>query len=393
MDSHTPNSRLEILLKGIDLPDHAYEQAERRYKDLGQWIARPESTLAGHDAHVFVQGSFALGTAIRPINADEEYDLDFTCKLREGVSRDTHSQQELKDLVGGELSAYRNARQIDRPLQPKNRCWRLSYKDKDLPFHMDVVPGIRADDERRRYLREQMELRGVPAMLAQEIARKALWITDQRHRAYSTRTPDWPSSNPGGYQQWFLSRMRTLEQRVVLAEAQIDPVPVYRSKTALQQVVQLLKRHRDIRFASDPDVKPASILITTIAGEAYVHGESLTQALRRILLALDQVRVSDSDEICNPINPLENFADRWRRPDCLKLDLKRHFHEWIEAANRDFAAFLDSQHAGRLVEMAEDHFGLKFSQDAFLGIAGVVAAPAVVRQVHMESPPARPWRE
>lgn len=393
MDSRAPNSRLEVLLKGIDLPAHAYEQAESRYKDLGQWIARPESTLARHDAHVFVQGSFALGTAIRPINDDDEYDLDFTCKLREGVSRDTHSQQELKALVGGELAAYRHARQIDRPLQPKNRCWRLRYKDKELPFHMDVVPGIRADDDRRRYLREQMELHGVPTALAQDIARKALWITDQQHRAYRTRSLDWPSSNPGGYQQWFLSRMRAPEQRGVLAEAQIDPVPVYRSKTALQQVVQLLKRHRDIRFASDSDVKPASVLITTIAGQVYVHGESLTQTLRRALLALDQVRRSDTDKIPNPINPQENFADRWRRDDCLELELKRHFHEWVEAANRDFDAFLDSPHAGRLVEMAEDHFGLKLSQDAFRGLNSVVAAPAMVRQVHVDSTPARPWRE
>lgn len=390
MNTRAPNSRLEVLLKDIDLPARAYELAENRYKDLGQWIARPDSTLAQYDAHVFVQGSFALGTPIRPINDDDEYDLDFTCKLREGISRDTHTQQQLKDLIGGELADYRHARRIDRPLQSKKRCWRLSYKD-ELPFHMDVVPGIRADDERRRYLREQMELRDMPASLAQDIASKALWITDEQHLAYRALSREWPSSNPGGYQQWFLSRMRPPEQRGFLAEAQVDPVPVYRSKAPLQQVVQLLKRHRDVYFAGDVDVKPASILITTIAGEAYMHRETLPQTLRRILLALDQIRISDTDVIRNPINPKENFADRWYQPDCVALELKRHFHEWIEAANRDFAAFLTVAQAGRLMEMADDHFGLRLPQDAFRHIAGVVAVPGTTRHIHVTSTPARPW--
>ncbi len=36
MDIFSPNSRLDVLLRDIDLPDGAYERAENRYKDLGQ---------------------------------------------------------------------------------------------------------------------------------------------------------------------------------------------------------------------------------------------------------------------------------------------------------------------------------------------------------------------
>src|SRR5699024_9166802 len=102
----------------------------------------------------FVQGSFALGTPIRPVNDDEEYDLDFTCKLRQGVSRQTHTQKQLKRLVGQELKDYREARQITHPLEAKNRCWRLAYRD-ELPFHMDIVPGLRTDQHERQLLRER----------------------------------------------------------------------------------------------------------------------------------------------------------------------------------------------------------------------------------------------
>jgi len=325
------NDRLKFLLEQVDLPERAHEQALSRYEDLGNWFSRAESTLADYDVHLFVQGSFAFGTAIRPVNPDDEYDLDFTCKLRAGVSRTTHSQQQLKEMVGAELAAYRRARNIQKSLEAKNRCWRLGYRD-ELPFHMDVVPGIRADDGRRRELGALMEARGVNANLAREVARRALWITDQRLEQYPHLSPEWPSSNPGGYQLWFASRMAVAAGTTqVLAEAQVDPAPVYRSKTPLQQVVQLLKRHRDVMFADKCDAKPVSIILTTIAGKVYLHGDSLADTMTRVLAALEQVRASNTDEILNPVNPNENFADRWERADCAHLRLKANFHEWVSA--------------------------------------------------------------
>jgi hypothetical protein len=35
-------------------------------------------------------------------------------------------------------------------------------------------------------------------------------------------------------------------------------------KTPLQQAVQILKRHRDMMFADDPEHKPISVIITTL---------------------------------------------------------------------------------------------------------------------------------
>lgn len=392
MDSRAPMSRLEVLLQDIDLPERAYESAQRRYEDLGRWFARPDSALSAYDTHVFVQGSFALGTAIRPLNG-EDYDLDFSCKLRTGISRASHSQKDLKDLVGRELESYRRARNIERALKAKNRCWRLHYQD-ELPFHMDVVPGLPADEARRQVLRERMTTTaGLTDSVAQEAARRALWITDQQHPAYPVISDDWPSSNPGGYQYWFLSRMEGAQERV-LAKAQVDPVPVYRAKSPLQQAVQLLKRHRDAMFLGNPDAKPASIILTTVVGQAFVPSESLEQTLVRALAALDRVRQSDTDSIPNPVNSKENFADRWHRIDCQHLHLKKNFHEWVKQANADFSAFLASGQANRLRELAEQAFALRPGEHAFNGLPGVVAAsaaPAIVRAVSLTSAPARPW--
>lgn len=384
------NDRLKFLLEEIDLPERAHELALSRYKDLGNWFSRPESSLADYDVHLFVQGSFAFGTAIRPVNPDDEYDLDFTCKLRAGVSRTSHTQQQLKEMVGAELAAYRRARNIQKALEPKNRCWRLGYRD-ELPFHMDVVPGIRADDSRRRELGALMETRGVSATLASDVARRALWITDEQHDHYSYLSPDWPSSNPGGYQLWFASRMAAaVGSTQVLAEAQVDPAPVYRSKKPLQQVVQLLKRHRDVMFADNCDAKPVSIILTTIAGLAYRHGESLAETMARVLTALEQVRASNTDEILNPVNPNENFADRWQRADCARLRLKANFHSWIAQARRDFNEVLAGANPQRQVEVASDALGVTLTEGVRQRLGVASPAPSI-RRVTLAAEPPPPW--
>lgn len=386
----TENDRhLHALWQEVDLPERGYELAARRYKDLAQWLRRPESSLAPYDAHVFVQGSFAFGTPIRPVIEGEEYDLDFTCKLRVGISRATHTQQELKRLIGAELTAYRVARGIHKALTEKNRCWRLGYMD-ELPFHMDVVPGLRADDNVRRALRTAMESVGTQSLLAEEVARRALWITDRQDPGYSQISFEWPSSNPGGYQLWFHARLAGDVSRV-LAEAQVDPIPVFRSKAPLQQVVQLLKRHRDLMFKDDTDRKPASILLTTIAGHAYVAGESLSQSMRRVLIALEQVRSSNTDVIANPVNPAENFADRWTRADCLHLHLKANFHRWISQAALDFGRLLDGSDAGKALASAERALGVSLPDAAKRSLGIAAAAPAIVRTVELRGEPTRPW--
>ncbi len=343
--------------------------------------------MKDHDAHVFVQGSFALGTAIRPVNPDEEYDLDFTCKLRQGVSRQTHTQAQLKEFISVELESYRRARLIESPLEAKHRCWRLSYKDS-LPFHMDVVPGIRADDMRRTVLTERMVTAGVEQTLAADIARRALWITDDQDENYRAIHPDWPSSNPGGYQKWFLSRMTRPETRGLLAEARVDPVPVFRARAPLQQAVQLLKRHRDVMFADEHDLKPASILITTIAGRACRAGETLEMTLRRALEGLREVRDSGTFEILNPINPNENFADRWTGPHG---PLRPNFHRWVDAASSAFDAWLGLDSAQRLLEVASDDFAVKLSGDTVRSLTGGAIAVPTARRVEVGATPPAPW--
>lgn len=386
MDSLAPRSRLEVLLHDIDLPEGAYKRAEGRYHDLASWISRDGSTLASYDAHIFVQGSFALGTAIKPVNPEEEYDLDFSCKLRKGISRGSHSQADLKEMIRFELEAYRKSRGIQSQLESKHRCWRLSYQD-ELAFHMDVVPGIPADDLRRSVLTERMVHAGMNRALAEEVALRALWITDDQRDNFKELSEDWPSSNPGGYQKWFASRMEPAGPRY-LAEARVDPIPVYRARQPLQQAVQLLKRHRDVMFSDQPDLKPASILITTIAGTACMPGESLEATLSRALQGLKEVRDRQATQILNPINPHENFADRWTGPNC---PLRRNFYQWIDSVLIAFEAWRTLNVPQRLIEVAKDDFEVSLGADAARALCGGATLAPTARQIAIDAPPA-PWR-
>jgi cyclic GMP-AMP synthase DncV-like protein len=383
------NAKLDLLLKQIELPDHAYEAAKRRYDDLGAWVDRDGCTLKSFDPHIFVQGSFALGTAIRPVKAGQEYDLDLSCKLRRGIDRTTHSQRQVKDMVGRELEAYRVYRKIQDRLEPKHRCWRLKYQD-DLPFHLDVVPGIFADPTRRSQLALMLEQRGADRRLAEDIAADSMWITDDRSPYFESIHLDWLSSNPEGYVRWFLSRMEGT-RRALKMEAQVDDVPVYRRKSTLQRAIQLLKGHRDAMFEHACEHRPISVIVTTLAGEVYVPGQSLAETMGTLLRAFDKFRRSNSDVVLNPVNPQENFADRWKTVEGRRHELKENFHRWIVQVTADFQYVLEQTDPRELIKRAQSAWRVRLDERAVTAALGAtVPAPASPRRVSIQSAP-KPW--
>ena len=62
MNNTITNRIIEELAGAIDIPDSAYEKAEARYKDLGEWFGRKEARCHVFAPHIYLQGSFRLGT-------------------------------------------------------------------------------------------------------------------------------------------------------------------------------------------------------------------------------------------------------------------------------------------------------------------------------------------
>lgn len=391
MDSY--EKKLKVAVEALELPPGAYESAVERYKSLGEWFSRAESSLSSNDPHIFAQGSFALGTAIRPLLDGESYDLDLACKLRDGVSRQAQSQAEVKKMVGQELEGYREAKRIKENLEEKHRCWRLYYQD-GLSFHMDVVPCIPADEGRRKELAVAMESHGFQDDLAHDVASLAVYITDDRSSDYERKSEDWLLSNPDGFCKWFESRsLPRFQEGVYTAEARVDEVPFHHKKTNLQRAIQLLKRHRDVMFKDAADSKPISVIITTLAAHYYTPGGSLADAVTMILAGLQRFVISNSDEVLNPVNPEENFADRWHFPECKHLQLKGNFHLWVRQAGRDFSRLKELDAEQPLGELLNESFNVKVGGQLLESIAGLASSLTTNTEptkVHVSSPPS-PW--
>lgn len=73
------NGLLKSIAKCIDISDEMFEAAEKTYKDLGKWIDRE---TPDYEISIYPQGSFALGTVVRPITNADDYDLDIVCQSK-----------------------------------------------------------------------------------------------------------------------------------------------------------------------------------------------------------------------------------------------------------------------------------------------------------------------
>ncbi len=306
---------IDEILKQAQVPDSLYEKAINRYKSIGKWLERPDSSVAKFNPKIYAQGSFALGTAINSPARQGEYDIDLVCELN--LSNYDISQQKLKEMVGKEIELYAQANGINAKPEEGNRCWTLNYSD-DENFHIDILPAI-------PYGREE----------SSPYAKTSIGITDKKHRCYTGRCNDYPPSNPKGYAKWFRRRIgNQFEYQVRVLQERVDDVPYYKVKTHLQQAIQVLKYHRDKMFANDFENRPISIIITTLAAHAYNGETNLRSALANIANKMGQFieKQNDIHRISNPTNPEENFADKWQEHP----EKKEAFFKWLHCVNEEF---------------------------------------------------------
>src|SRR5213594_103213 len=110
-----PDDRLQRLLAAladeIDVPNSKYDDAQQHYRAVGDWLAAEGSPLSTCDVSVSAQGSFALGTAIKPPEGCD-YDVDAVCLVR---CPPPWSQERLKEEVGARLRAHAKYREMLKP--------------------------------------------------------------------------------------------------------------------------------------------------------------------------------------------------------------------------------------------------------------------------------------
>jgi hypothetical protein len=257
---------------------------------------------------------------------------------------------------------------------------------------MDIVPCIPATKQQQDAFFDKMVLNEDHAI--SEISSKhSVTITDDRLPNYRVISDDWLSSNPEGYAQWFENQMK-VDEAIQLAErAKVDELPIFKRKAPLQRAVQILKRHRDQMFKDDEDSKPISIIITTLAARAYKGESSIEEALSGILNRMGGCVNSTSPKDPNPVNPDEDFADRWDMPQYKYLKLEQNFWRWLTQAQSDFNLLLSRQDNEFVKEQMHRKFGVSISLAAISGIVGEAVAEPVPSQVQiMSSETPKPWR-
>ena len=181
---------LENVVQNIDIPPSKYQQAVDRYSAVGRWLEDGAYKESVDDSSIYPQGSFRLGTVVRPIRGgiDADYDIDLVCELP--IPKQRTEPRQVKVMVGDRLREHTvYCRLLD---DEGKRCWTLEYKEQDgIGFHLDVLPSVPDP----RYGRDT-----------------AIAITDKRGNDYS-----WSASDPQGFGGWFDSRNRDAFARVVFA--------------------------------------------------------------------------------------------------------------------------------------------------------------------------------
>lgn len=348
------NESLCFIVDELDLPESKYELAIERYKSIGLYLGEDKTTLAIYSPEIFSQGSFRLGTIIKP-HKFEEYDIDLVCKLN--IKKEL-GQNYLYDLLGRRLKENETYRKM---LKPKRRCWRLEYANE---FHMDILPAIPDSTS----------------------INNSLLIPDKELKT-------WHNSNPKDYAKWFEQQMSKIRGKLIYeAKADIAKVPFYKYKTPLQRAVQILKRQRDIFFDNDTDNRPGSIIITTLAAKAYQNESDLFDALINIINGMpNQVdHIDGRYEVLNPVNNKENFADKWKEHP----EMERKFFTWLTGLSQSITNLLKINTKGQYIQRMGELFG----KDIFSKIVskqekkinecfGVVNASPII----ISNPP-KPWK-
>ena len=121
MTEQQVSTELDLMLRTItqqlDLNEARYANAEEKYRAIGDWLDADNSPLAPHSPQIYPQGSFLLGTVVKPIASDEDYDIDLVCELA-GIF-DQVVPSAVKRMVGDRLEDNRTYRER---LEEKNRC-------------------------------------------------------------------------------------------------------------------------------------------------------------------------------------------------------------------------------------------------------------------------------
>jgi hypothetical protein len=308
---------LSALVHKLEISPDEYKKAESIAADLAYHLANHQGIKA-RNPQLYIQGSFRLGTVVKPIDSTQKFDVDIVCVLA-ADSKSTITKKELKEEVGKALQSHPV---LGYKFKPKPRCWSIEV---DNVFKIDVVPGIPNLDSQNGgiLIQDKDEVR-------------------------------WQETNPKAYFKWFDEKRKRL---LVVKNNVKDAVDMTHLESErrmpLQIAVQILKRMRDIHFKDRPDLKPSSIVITTIAANSYNGEPDVLSALNSIICKMPTYESGEIDisyEGENFANGLSGEENKDRRNAFIGF-LKNTKDLWLRLSQTEY------------LEDAKNYISLGFGAD------------------------------
>lgn len=247
------------------------EFLQEQWNAMAEHLKNALSIRHGYTISTWIQGSYKYATLIKPVHAEEEYDVDVGVYFQWSDEEDIEpTPKQLRDWVQAELLEYKKTcdelNKVEVPA--KERCSRASYVRQ---FHIDTpVYHLDLDTDKRRLA------------------------------CFSDK---WEDSDPKTIYQWFKNAVSGDD------------------RDQLRRLVRYLKAWAAVSFNDSPDSRPSSIFLTVTATEAYQDlwtsrflGMADDNALIAVIKKLHD-RFFDDRKVANPVKNDEDLnrmsSDGW----------------------------------------------------------------------------------
>jgi len=259
------------------------EQKER-WRDLKAFLKDDLSGKLNLPTSSWLQGSYKMGTQIRPVGRRSEFDIDLGIYFEwKGDPNDAaHSAEEVKDLVYESVAEYASSEDEAELREPKEKCARVAFPGN---FHIDIPCYFEDSD------RNTMKL---------------------------ATSNGWEDSNPVAFYDWFRSLFNEEKSKQV------------------RRLVRYFKVWSQYKL----EEAPSSILLTVLVAEAYqnLQEEALSSDDLAFGSAAVQIlnRLRNNSKVSNPARGAEENLNRLSGTG-LNLFLEE-LENLIEATNRALLA-------------------------------------------------------
>lgn len=289
----------------IELPPSMHALLAERKAAIEKHLERDGSPLKGKVRLFYQQGSVAIGATIRAKFRFEGFDIDIIVELMTPGMTPWQALELLYEAMRGEPGS----RYYDMT-ERQTRCVTIHYADG---MHLDLSPAelINEFDPRRSYIYHSKPEE--PRSRDCKVLTNSFGFAEE----YNATCPVDLS-----FQQEYARRALRADRGLTAMQKDADslPVPAHSSvvggKSAVTVALQLLKRNRNIRWATREGRMPASVMLSCLTLEVAGAGRTIGQNLRIIAQhILDRLLQAKSTgqliHVENPRCPGDVFTDRW----------------------------------------------------------------------------------